>query len=157
MSKLTYSERAADKLARFVGSWPFLIGQTTVLVIWLVINSKFPSIAWDPPGFLLLNLLLSFQASYTGPVVMMSQNRQAEIDRKEAQEDFMTNLRSESGVLTILKRMDDQDREIAFLRNVISSQVQVIRSQTMVISDELELKNEARMSYLPPPVGGESD
>jgi len=89
--------------------------------------------------------------------VMMSQNRQAEIDRKEAQEDFMTNLRSESGVLTILKRMDDQDREIAFLRNVISSQVQVIRSQTMVISDELELKNEARMSYLPPPVGGESD
>lgn len=95
-TKRTFGERVADGVAATVGSWPFIIVQTTLLAAWIVVNA-FVIKDWiqgkpfDPYPFILLNLVLSFQAAYTGPVVMMSQNRQAAKDRDEAEHDYEVN------------------------------------------------------------------
>jgi uncharacterized membrane protein len=92
----TRGERIADNLAAGVGSWPFIVTQTILLATWIAANAFLIS-DWlggkpfDPYPFILLNLVLSFQAAYTGPVVMMSQNRQAAKDRDEAEHDYGVN------------------------------------------------------------------
>ena len=92
----TFGERIADDVAARVGSWPFIIIQSILLMMWLVANG-FLIHSWlggkpfDPYPFILLNLMLSFQAAYTGPVVMMSQNRQSARDRDEAEHDYEVN------------------------------------------------------------------
>jgi uncharacterized membrane protein len=92
----TLGERLADTVAGRVGSWPFIMVQSLLLVAWIVANG-FLIRDWvggrpfDPYPFILLNLVLSFQAAYTGPVVMMSQNRQAAKDRDEAEHDYAVN------------------------------------------------------------------
>ena len=96
-NKLTQGQRVADLVARVVGSWPFIIIQSAMLCVWMGLNVYLAIMehahpgflkAWDPYPFILLNLVLSFQAAYTGPVVMMSQNRQTENDRRVAQSDY---------------------------------------------------------------------
>ena len=95
-NRRTLGERVADTVAARVGSWPFIIVQTVLLLMWVVANG-FLIHNWlggkpfDPFPFILLNLLLSFQAAYTGPVVMMSQNRQSARDRDEAEHDYEVN------------------------------------------------------------------
>jgi uncharacterized membrane protein len=92
----TVGERVADGVAAGVGSWPFILVQTALLALWVLANG-FLIRDWlggkpfDPYPFILLNLVLSFQAAYTGPVVMMSQNRQAAKDRDEAEHDYQVN------------------------------------------------------------------
>ena len=92
----TFGERLADTVAGRVGSWPFIVVQSLLLAAWIVANG-FLIRDWiggkpfDPYPFILLNLVLSFQAAYTGPVVMMSQNRQAAKDRDEAEHDYAVN------------------------------------------------------------------
>src|SRR5262245_13947416 len=75
-------ERLAERLAAFVGSWKFLIVQTLILVSWLTVNVAIWSTHWDPYPFILLNLALSFQAAYTAPVLMISQNRQLKLSER---------------------------------------------------------------------------
>ena len=78
----TRSERVADKVSAFIGSWPFIIVQTGLLLIWVYINSvEFFTHQWDPYPFILLNLVLSFQATYAGPIVLLAGNRHAQKDR----------------------------------------------------------------------------
>ena len=73
----------ADRCTEIIGSWPFLIGQSCVLFFWVTINATAPNhIKWDKPPFILLNLMLSFQAAFTAPLLLMSANRQSEVDRK---------------------------------------------------------------------------
>jgi uncharacterized membrane protein len=89
----TFGERTADNVAALVGSWPFIIVQSTLLITWLLANGVLikdfiGGEPFDPYPFILLNLVLSFQAAYTGPVVLMSQNRQAAKDRDEAEHDY---------------------------------------------------------------------
>jgi uncharacterized membrane protein len=92
----TLGERVADQVAAGVGSWPFIVTQSLLLAAWILANALLIS-SWlggkpfDPYPFILLNLVLSFQAAYTGPVVMMSQNRQAAKDRDEAEHDYQIN------------------------------------------------------------------
>jgi uncharacterized membrane protein len=92
----TLGERVADGVAAGVGSWTFIITQSVLLAAWIVANGLLIS-DWlggepfDPYPFILLNLVLSFQAAYTGPVVMMSQNRQTAKDRDEAEHDYRVN------------------------------------------------------------------
>ena len=81
----TRGQLLADLVARTVGSWRFIIFQSTAIVAWIVGNVMMAQSAWDPYPFILLNLLLSFQAAYTAPAIMMSQNRQSELDRRHAQ------------------------------------------------------------------------
>ena len=92
----TLGERVADGLATRVGSWPFIIVQSVLLCIWIAYNAVvafrlFHHQGFDPYPFILLNLALSFQAAYTGPVVMMSQNRQTQKDRAMAEHDYAVN------------------------------------------------------------------
>src|SRR5579884_1355875 len=93
--QLTLGQRVADKVASTVGSWPFIIIQSCILAVWLVLNSIAFIYHWDPYPFILLNLMLSFQAAYSAPFVMMSQNRQAEKDRLTAQNDYITDCKGE--------------------------------------------------------------
>jgi uncharacterized membrane protein len=95
-NRRTLGERVADSVAAHVGSWPFIIIQSVLLLMWVVANG-FLIHNWlggkpfDPFPFILLNLVLAFQAAYTGPVVMMSQNRQSARDRDEAEHDYEVN------------------------------------------------------------------
>lgn len=107
--QLTLGQKVADKVAATVGSWPFIIIQSTVLACWLVLNSVAWIYRWDPYPFILLNLALSFQAAYAAPFVMMSQNRQSEKDRLTAQNDYQTDTKGEEEIRHIMEHLDHQD------------------------------------------------
>lgn len=83
INSVSFSQTVADTVAKVVGSWRFIIIQSILLVIWILVNS-FTSYQFDPYPFILLNLMLSFQAAYTAPVIMMSNNRQEQIDRQRS-------------------------------------------------------------------------
>jgi uncharacterized membrane protein len=119
--KLGMGQVIADRVAAAVGSWPFIIVQSVILVAWIAANLYLVTRAvlhpgglkaWDPYPFILLNLVLSFQAAYTGPVVMMSQNRQAEKDRLTAQQDFEVNRKAEEEIEVIMRHLLYQDEQI---------------------------------------------
>lgn len=112
-------QRVADRVAAAVGSWPFIIVQSILLLLWMganiylaVMERVHPGFlkAWDPYPFILLNLVLSFQAAYTGPVVMMSQNRQNEKDRLMAENDYQTNQRAEEEIRVVMEHLGHQDQ-----------------------------------------------
>jgi len=114
IDRRTPGERVADSVAATVGSWPFIIVQSVLLAVWIVANaivigSWVAGRPFDPYPFILLNLVLSFQAAYTGPVVMMSQNRQAAKDRDEAEHDYRVN----EETLERLKQLEASVGEIA--------------------------------------------
>jgi len=90
-SSLTYGDRIADAVANGMGSWKFIIWQTIVVLVWMVLNLIAFIRHWDPYPFILLNLIFSTQAAYAAPIIMMSQNRQNARDRQQALEDFHTN------------------------------------------------------------------
>ena len=93
--KYTLGQRAADAIARFAGSWAFIFSFTGVLAAWMVINVLLASRAFDPYPFILLNLVLSCVAAIQAPLIMMSQNRQEEKDRRRAENDYKVNLKTE--------------------------------------------------------------
>jgi uncharacterized membrane protein len=99
----TFGERVADRFAAVVGSWPFIIAQSVILVTWLIVNVVAWSYHWDPYPFILLNLLLSFQAAYASPIIMMSQNRQARLDERRNHLDLQINLLAEQETTEILR------------------------------------------------------
>ncbi len=102
----TPGEYLADRIAAIVGSWRFIIIQTALLVVWLVLNIAGWVQHWDPYPFILLNLALSFQAAFTAPILMMAQNRQSEIDRHKAQLDYDVNLRAELDIESLHQKVD---------------------------------------------------
>ena len=77
----TLGQRVADRVAAVIGSWPFLIIQTLIVAIWVVLNIVAFAYRWDPYPFILLNLMFSVQAAYAGPVILLASNRQTEKDR----------------------------------------------------------------------------
>ena len=91
----TLGQRAADTIAKFAGSWAFIFSFTGVLVLWMVVNILMAANAFDPYPFILLNLVLSCVAAIQAPLIMMSQNRQAEKDSLRNQNDYRTDLKSE--------------------------------------------------------------
>ncbi|MGD9979426.1 MAG: DUF1003 domain-containing protein [Hyphomonadaceae bacterium] len=108
-------ESAADALAGIVGSWRFVAIQSALLGAWIIFNALSPDRV-DPYPFILLNLLLSFQAAYTAPIIMMSQNRQAEIDRRRSIEDYDINCKAELEIETLHQKIDLlREQEIAQL------------------------------------------
>lgn len=102
---LTTGQRFADATARTLGSWPFIIGQTVLVASWLALNLVAWVRHWDPYPFILLNLMFSVQAAYAAPIIMMSQNRQAERDRYQAQADFDTNTKAEQEIEDVQARL----------------------------------------------------
>lgn len=93
--KYTLGQRAADTIAKFAGSWAFIFSFAGVLVLWMVINAILATKAFDPYPFILLNLVLSCVAAIQAPLIMMSQNRQEEKDRRRAKNDYKVNLKTE--------------------------------------------------------------
>ena len=93
--KYALGQRAADAIAKFAGSWAFIFSFTGGLVLWMVINTVLAVRAFDPYPFILLNLVLSCIAAIQAPLIMMSQNRQEEKDRRRAENDYKVNLKTE--------------------------------------------------------------
>jgi len=111
LEALTIGQRIADKAANTIGSWPFIVTQTTLIIIWITINLIALIRHWDPYPFVLLNLLFSVQAAYAAPIIMMSQNRQNERDRHQATEDYETNVSAKEEieeVQRILSRIENE-------------------------------------------------
>ena len=93
--KYTLGQRAADTIAKFAGSWAFIFAFTGVLILWMLVNTLLAAKAFDPYPFILLNLVLSCVAAIQAPLIMMSQNRQEEKDRRRAENDYRVNLKTE--------------------------------------------------------------
>lgn len=102
----TRGQRLADAVASTIGSWRFIIFQSTAIALWITGNALTGRGAWDPYPFILLNLLLSFQAAYTAPAIMMSQNRQSELDRWHAENDFEINVKAELEIELLHDKID---------------------------------------------------
>lgn len=94
----TRGQRIADAVAKGMGSWNFIIWQTIVVIAWMTLNVVGFIRHWDAYPFILLNLIFSTQAAYAAPIIMMSQNRQSERDRIQAQEDYQTNLEAKKEI-----------------------------------------------------------
>ena len=113
--RLTLGQRIADTVATVMGSWTFIIIQSGILFVWITANLVGAIRGWDPYPFILLNLALSFQAAYAAPVIMMSQNRQQDIDRKAAENDYRINVKAELEI-ELLHAKIDQLREQEILK-----------------------------------------
>jgi uncharacterized membrane protein len=99
----TPGERLADRLAAWAGSWTFLATQTIILLVWIALNVSAWINHWDPYPFILLNLALSFQAAYTAPILMISQNRQARLHQRRNHLDLQINMLAEQETTEILR------------------------------------------------------
>lgn len=108
---LTTGQRIADAVASNMGSWRFIVVQSCLLVCWVVFNVAAWIQHWDPYPFILLNLALSFQAAYSAPIIMMSQNRQAAKDRLSAELDYHVNVRAEHEITAINRRLDELSQQ----------------------------------------------
>lgn len=117
--RLTTGQKAADWIASVVGSWEFIIGQSMLLSLWAVLNVTAWIRHWDPYPFILMNLVLSLQAAYTAPMIMMSQNRKGEHDRIEAHVDYEINLKAENEIRVILENLEAQNVAIAELHKML--------------------------------------
>jgi uncharacterized membrane protein len=108
---LTFGDRLADHVARFGGSWSFIISFGVVLCAWVAVNVILATRAWDPYPFILLNLFLSMIAALQAPIIMMSQNRQDEKDRLRSELDFAVNRKAETEITQLaakLNRIEDR-------------------------------------------------
>jgi uncharacterized membrane protein len=103
---LPVGQKISDTVARTVGSWKFIIIQSICILGWITYNSANNANVWDPYPFILLNLMLSFQAAYTAPAIMMSQNRLSEIDRQHANNDFEVNVKAELEIELLHQKID---------------------------------------------------
>lgn len=106
---VTIGQKAADAVAKFGGSWTFIFIFLAVLVVWVLLNSIILlnyNKTFDPYPYILLNLFLSMLASIQAPIILMSQKRQAEIDRKNAEHDYEVNLKAELEILLLHEKMD---------------------------------------------------
>jgi uncharacterized membrane protein len=104
--KAPLGQRAADAVAKFVGSWAFIFIFLVTLVAWMVLNILLAAGAFDPYPFILLNLVLSCIAAVQAPLIMMSQNRQEQKDRARAESDYRINLKSELIVDDLHQKLD---------------------------------------------------
>lgn len=111
-TNLTTGQIAADKLSIFAGSWRFIIGLIIIILFWMVVNIYAFVYRWDPYPFILLNLGLSCLAALQAPVILMSQNRQAERDRINAKYDYQVNRKAEREIQQIIKSLNQIKRKL---------------------------------------------
>ena len=129
----TFGQRAADSVAKFGGSWKFIILFGMVLVCWVVLNSVIliaHNNAFDPYPYILLNLFLSMLASIQAPIILMSQNRQSEKDRLNAEHDYEVNLKAELEIMLLHEKVD-------LLREGQWSELLEIQKQQLQLLSEL--------------------
>ena len=133
----TFGERIADRVAKFGGSWTFILIFFGVLILWVVLNSYLLfsyNETFDPYPYILLNLFLSMLAALQAPVIMMSQNRQAAKDRLDAQHDYEVNLKAELEILSLHEKLDDL-RDQKWIELVKIQQQQIGLLETIVAQE----------------------
>jgi uncharacterized membrane protein len=127
----TAGQRIADTVASTMGSWPFIIVQTTILAFWILLNIVAWIRHWDPYPFILLNLALSFQAAYAAPFIMMSQNRQADVDRRKAEDDYKINIKAELEIELLHQKLDElKEKEVLSLVRAVESLAAMLEKGT---------------------------
>jgi uncharacterized membrane protein len=125
---LTIGQKIADQVAATMGSWNFIIIQSMLLAVWIVLNVTAFIQKWDPYPFILLNLALSFQAAYAAPFIMMAQNRQQDIDRKQAENDYQVNIKAELEIELLHQKIDElREKEVLFLTKAINELTENLR------------------------------
>ena len=130
--ELTLGQRIADTVAATMGSWTFIIIQSAILLIWIVLNVTAYVRNWDPYPFILLNLALSFQAAYAAPFIMMSQNRQQDIDRQAADHDYQVNVKAELEIELLHHKIDElREKEVLNLAESIRQLTEQLRIATV--------------------------
>ncbi|WP_426023700.1 DUF1003 domain-containing protein [Brevundimonas sp. PWP3-1b1] len=120
----TFGERLADRVATFGGSWTFLIAFGLFLVVWTALNLVLRRDAFDPYPFIFLNLMLSMIAAAQAPIIMMSQNRQAQKDRLDAGNDYQVNLKAEIEIMALLEKVEHltarQEEQTELIRRLLA-------------------------------------
>lgn len=111
LAQITFGNKVADSVAKGMGSWGFIIIQTVLVAIWMGLNIVGYCYHWDAYPFILLNLLFSTQAAYAAPIIMMSQNRQSERDRTQAQADYATNLEAKQEIEALSRKLAQIETE----------------------------------------------
>jgi len=136
--RLSIGQKIADRVAATMGSWSFIIIQSTVLLFWIALNITAYIEHWDPYPFILLNLALSFQAAYAAPFIMMSQNRQQDIDRKQAENDYQINIKAELEIELLHQKLDElREREVLALTEAVKALSDLLHAR-----DEVSVRKE---------------
>jgi uncharacterized membrane protein len=136
--QLTMGQRIADTVASNMGSWRFIIIQSTILFLWVLANVTAWVFHWDPYPFILLNLALSFQAAYAAPFIMMSQNRQQDIDRLAAENDYKINIKAELEIELLHEKIDRlREQEVVTLTTTV-------KELTELLKEAIEVNRAAR-------------
>ena len=110
-NKIPLGQKSANKITRLIGSWTFIIIQSVFLVIWLVLNIVAWMYHWDPYPFVFLNLALSFQAAYTAPIILMSENMEMDRERRKAIADLATDRKAEREISQIQSQLTKLEQE----------------------------------------------
>lgn len=127
-SRRTLGERVADKVAQVGGSWGFISGFGVFLVVWMLVNSVLLAKAFDPYPYILLNLCLSCLAAIQAPIIMMSQNRQAAVDRLRAENDYQVNIKSELEILQVHEKLNQlREQDWAMLVELQNRQIEMLQ------------------------------
>lgn len=134
--KSTRGQRLADLLAAKVGSWSFLTVQTTILAGWIGMNVMPGVPHWDEQPFILLNLVFSFASAYTAPIVLMSQNRQSDIEREKNEYDHAVNRQAAQNVELLHEKID-------------TLQAQQLKQLTSIVRQQQESLNEIKACLVP--------
>ncbi len=146
--KATLGQRVADAMATKVGSWGFLIGQTAVLTGWVGMNLTPGMPHWDQSPFILLNLVFSFASAYTAPIVLMSQNRQSDIDRKKTEYDHLVNRKASYDIELLHEKFDTlHSRQLAELTQIIQLQNQQIQDLKNSILPILNMQQQSSDNF----------
>jgi len=128
--KLTLGQRIADMVASNMGSWRFIIIQSAILIVWIILNITAYVQRWDPYPFILLNLALSFQAAYAAPFIMMSQNRQQDVDRQAAEHDYQVNVKAELEIELLHEKIDKlREQEVVQLTQAVADLTEMLRRE----------------------------
>ena len=127
-NQLTMGQKIADAVASNMGSWRFIIIQSGLLFVWVVLNITAFVFHWDPYPFILLNLALSFQAAYAAPFIMMSQNRQQDIDRIAAENDYQINIKAELEIELLHEKIDKlREQEVMTLTQTVKELTELLK------------------------------
>ena len=135
--KYTFGQRSADKIAKFAGSWAFIFSFSALLILWMVGNVILAKRAFDPYPFILLNLVLSCVAALQAPLIMMSQNRQEEKDRRRAENDYKVNLKTEIMIEDIHGKMNRILARQAILMKLMKIDENTMKQITLEKQEEM--------------------
>lgn len=122
LKQTRWPDKLADRIAKFGGSWNFIVIFALLLLSWISINTLNIINHFDPPPFILLNLILSFIAAFQAPIIMMSQNRQAARDKRESIIDFAINYKAELEVDDMQSHLHKIENELIQLRELLQAQ-----------------------------------